>query len=111
MEFRHAFAKALKHARKARGLTQEDFSDVSSRTYLSTLERGQKCPTLGKTYTLAQTIGVHFLTLLTLTTINLEEENDIEQLFTLIRRELNELNNTNGEDVYSNLGNNGPGRS
>jgi transcriptional regulator with XRE-family HTH domain len=91
MKFRQAFAKALRHARKARGLTQEDFSDVSSRTYLSTLERGHKSPTLGKTFRLSQTMGIHFLTLLTLTTINFEEESDIEQLFMQIRQELKEL--------------------
>jgi transcriptional regulator with XRE-family HTH domain len=47
-----AFAKALRHARKSRGLTQEDFSDVSSRTYMSTLERGKKSPTLDKINTM-----------------------------------------------------------
>lgn len=48
MEIRHAFAKALRKARKANGLTQEDFAEVSSRTYLGTLERGKKGPTLDK---------------------------------------------------------------
>ena len=40
--------EALRHIRKARGLSQEAFSDVSSRTYLSSLERGLKSPTLNK---------------------------------------------------------------
>lgn len=38
----------MKASSKARGLSQEAFSDVSSRTYLSSLERGLKSPTLNK---------------------------------------------------------------
>ena len=44
----NSLAKALKTVRKARGLSQEAFSDVSSRTYMSTLERDLKSPTLHK---------------------------------------------------------------
>ena len=39
---------ALRRIRKARGLSQEAFADVSSRTYLSSLERDLKSPTLNK---------------------------------------------------------------
>lgn len=59
-------ATALKTVRKARGLSQEAFSDVSSRTYLSTLERDLKSPTLNKLAELCQVMDVHPLTLLTL---------------------------------------------
>ena len=48
MKIRHAFAMALRKARKANGLTQEDFAEVSRRAYLTTLERGKKDPTLDK---------------------------------------------------------------
>lgn len=57
---------ALRTIRKARGLSQEAFSDVSSRTYLSSLERGLKSPTLNKLEELCEVMGVHPLTLLTL---------------------------------------------
>ena len=40
----YSLAKALKTVRKARGLSQEAFSDVSSRTYMSTLERDLDLP-------------------------------------------------------------------
>lgn len=40
----HSLAMALKTVRKARGLCQEAFSDVSSRTYMSALERDLKSP-------------------------------------------------------------------
>ena len=53
-------------SQKARGLSQEAFSDVSSRTYLSSLERGLKSPTLSKVAELCEVMDVHPLTLLTL---------------------------------------------
>lgn len=57
---------AIRIVRKARGITQEGFSDVSSRTYLSSLERGLKSPTLGKIESLSAALRVHPLTLLVL---------------------------------------------
>ena len=67
MNTRKAFAKALKTARKARALTQEDFADVSGRTYLSALERGLKSPTLEKIEALSKAMGISPFTLMTLT--------------------------------------------
>ncbi|RNM05825.1 helix-turn-helix domain-containing protein [Dickeya undicola] len=55
---------ALRLIRQARGLSQEAFSDVSSRTYLSSLERGLKSPTLKKLEELCSVLDVHPLTLL-----------------------------------------------
>ena len=60
------FSNALRFVRKAQGLTQEDFDDVSSRVYISALERGIKQPTLPKVDALAAHLGVHPLTLLVL---------------------------------------------
>jgi transcriptional regulator with XRE-family HTH domain len=51
-------AKALKTVRKARGLSQEAFSDVSSRTYMSTLERDLKSPTLHKLAELCEVMEI-----------------------------------------------------
>lgn len=91
MEIRHAFAKALRKARRARGLTQEDFSTVSSRTYLSTLERGQKSPTLDKIDAISQTIGIHFLSLLALTCLYSGKTDDIDALLDRIRMEIDSV--------------------
>jgi transcriptional regulator with XRE-family HTH domain len=57
------FGTGLQKARKSRGLTQEDFSVVSSRTYLSSLERGIKAPTITKIDDIAAVLGVHPLSL------------------------------------------------
>jgi transcriptional regulator with XRE-family HTH domain len=66
MDTRQALGAALKSARRSRGLTQEDFGEVSSRTYLSTLERGLKSPTLDKIEEIASVLAVHPLTFLCL---------------------------------------------
>ncbi|WP_234267610.1 helix-turn-helix domain-containing protein [Hydrogenophaga sp. NFH-34] len=63
---RNNFAAGLRSARNARGMSQEDFGLVSSRTYVSSLERGLKSPTLNKVDDLADVLGVHPLTLLIL---------------------------------------------
>jgi transcriptional regulator with XRE-family HTH domain len=60
------FSTALRYVRKATGMTQEDFDEVSSRVYISALERGIKQPTLLKVDALADRLKVHPLTLLAL---------------------------------------------
>ncbi|MGU2213434.1 XRE family transcriptional regulator [Pseudomonas aeruginosa] len=47
-------------------MSQEAFSDVSSRTYMSSLERDLKSPTMHKLTELCEVMDVHPLTLLTL---------------------------------------------
>ncbi|KRE89472.1 XRE family transcriptional regulator [Frateuria sp. Soil773] len=83
-------AAALKTVRKARGLSQEAFSDVSSRTYLSTLERDLKSPTLHKLAALCEVMGIHPLTLLTLAYAGANDRKT-EQLLEQVRRELQEM--------------------
>ncbi|HIE1867533.1 TPA: helix-turn-helix domain-containing protein [Pseudomonas aeruginosa] len=73
--------------RTSRHLTQEDFSQVSSRTYLSSLERGLKSPTLEKLECLASVIGVHPVTLLACSYV-LDEEHSLDDLLVRVRNEL-----------------------
>lgn len=88
MDSRQTFGKALQQIRKTRDLTQEDFSEVSSRTYLSTLERGLKSPTLEKIEMLCQTMDVHPLTLLTLTYLQGQKGNHLDKLQKKIEKEI-----------------------
>lgn len=90
MELRNAFAKALKQIRINKGLTQEDFSDVSSRTYVSTLERAIKIPSIDKIESLANILKVEPLTLLTLTYM-IKNEIEAENLLLIVNGELIEL--------------------
>lgn len=64
MHINKAFGIALKKTRKENNKTQEDFGVVSSRTYVSTLERGLKSITIEKLEEIAAVLGVHPMTLL-----------------------------------------------
>ncbi|GBG14762.1 XRE family transcriptional regulator [Novimethylophilus kurashikiensis] len=88
MDIRRAFALAFKQLRKSSGLTQEDFSVVSSRTYVSVLERGMKSPTLEKIDELASTMQIHPLTLLTLTYMQAGSEDEANRLFEIVRLQI-----------------------
>jgi len=87
MAITNSLAAALKTVRKARGLRQEAFSDVSSRTYLSTLERGLKNPTLSKLSALCEVMEIHPLTLLTLAYAG-DKESNIARLQAQIQSEI-----------------------
>ena len=87
MTVKHSFPAALKTVRKARGLSQEAFSDVSSRTYLSSLERGLKSPTLNKVAELCAVMEVHPLTLMTMAYAGTGKGN-VDKLLTGIRAEI-----------------------
>ena len=92
----YSLAKALKTVRKARGLSQEAFSDVSSRTYMSTLERDLKRPTISKLAELCEVMDVHPLTLMTLSYSN---DNIVKanELLTQVREELDQILNMSGD--------------
>ena len=87
MAAKHTLSEALKTIRKARGLSQEAFSDVSSRTYMSSLERDLKSPTLNKLAELCEVMEVHPLTLLTLAYAG-NSTHKADQLLAQVRREL-----------------------
>ena len=87
----NSLGKALKTIRKARGLSQEAFSKVSSRTYL----RGLKNPTLSKIDELCQVMEVHPLTLLALAYAGRRELDGADEVLKKAGQELrNVLNET-----------------
>lgn len=77
--------------RKVKGVTQEDFGVVSSRTYVSSVERGLKGPTLAKIDELAKVLGVHPLTLLTLAYVHNQSVSGTEDLLRVVSSQLNEI--------------------
>ena len=89
MAEKNSLAMALKTVRKARGLSQEAFSDVSSRTYLSSLERDLKSPTLNKLAELCEVMKIHPMTLLALAYGG--DAKGIDLLVERVRREIAEL--------------------
>lgn len=89
MAEKNSLAMALKTVRKARGLSQEAFSDVSSRTYLSSLERDLKSPTLNKLAELCEVMEIHPMTLLALAYGG--DAKGVDLLVERVRREIAEL--------------------
>lgn len=87
MELKTAFGESLREFRKANDLSQEDFSEVSSRTYLSTLERGLKSPTLDKIEELASVLGIHPLTLLARAYVKKDKGMTLDKLLGIVRTE------------------------
>lgn len=92
MDTRAAFSKALKTLRQAKGLTQEDFVEVTSRIYISALERGIRTPTIDKINEISGVLDIHPLTLLTLTYLNQGRIKDTDKLFKRVQKELTKLN-------------------
>jgi transcriptional regulator with XRE-family HTH domain len=88
---RNQFGPALRAVRKARGLSQEAFGLQSSRTYVSTLERGLKSPTLNKVDELAHVMDVHPITLLALAYTDLGHGRDIDRLIQKVTQELSSI--------------------
>ncbi|MCQ2995379.1 helix-turn-helix domain-containing protein [Pseudomonas syringae] len=91
MELKSAFGLALKQLRNRQQLTQEDFSTISSRTYLSTLERGLKSPTLEKVEQLSDVLEVHPLTMMVMTYMLKEDDQDLASLLKTIENEVNAM--------------------
>lgn len=90
MSIKTAVATVLKAIRKARGLSQRDLAEVSSRTYVSKLERGQSSPTLEMMATLSAPLGVSPLTLVAVT-IGTESGQPLKSLISRMEKEIAEL--------------------
>lgn len=88
MELKQAFGTTLKRIRIAKGMTQEDFAVVSSRTYLSSLERGLKCPTIEKLDQLATVLGIHPVTLLLSSYVERDQQVALVALLDTVKSEL-----------------------
>lgn len=66
MDMRKLVGRNVKRLRQKKGLTQEQFAEVSgfSQQYISSLERGQRNPTVVTLYELATALGVNHMELL-----------------------------------------------
>lgn len=66
MDVRKLVGQNVRRIRQKKGLTQEQFADVSgfSQQYISGLEKGQRNPTVVTVYELAKALGVTHLELL-----------------------------------------------
>lgn len=87
----NTFAHALKKFRLAKQLSQEEFSLASSRTYVSTLERGIYSPTLNKVDELAEVLNVHPLALLTLSYMRKSKSCSASSLLERVMKDLSDI--------------------
>lgn len=85
------FGTSLRSVRKVRGLSQEDFALLSSRTYVSALERGQKSPTLSKVEALAEVLDIHPLSLLALAYIRSPSPKDVDLALEDVKTEISRV--------------------
>jgi len=85
------FGQALRHVRKAKALTQEDFEGPSSRIHISALERGVRQPTLGKVDELAEVMKVHPLSLLALSYCKHLSADEVRRLCDRVVQEVGSL--------------------
>lgn len=60
MDMRKLVGRNVRHLRQKKGLTQEQFADISgfSQQYISGLEQGRRNPTVVTLYELAKALGV-----------------------------------------------------
>jgi transcriptional regulator with XRE-family HTH domain len=65
MDMRKLVGRNVKRVRQRKGLTQEQFAEVSgfSQQYISSLERGRRNPTVVTLYELATALGVSHIEL------------------------------------------------
>lgn len=59
MDLKKAFGKVFARSRKRAGLVQEDFEPITSRSYISYIERGEVSITMDKLNALSEVIGMH----------------------------------------------------
>ena len=88
MDFMMAMGEAIKRARLSRQLTQEDFSRGSSRTYMSSLERGLKRPTVEKLNAIAKVMEIHPLTIIATAYLIADRQLTKKQLLSQLSNEL-----------------------
>lgn len=90
MSLKTAFAAVLKTMRAGKGLTQRNLAEVSSRTYVSKLERGQSSPTLEMIMALSGPLSVNPLTLVAIT-LSAESGQSVDALLCRTKAELTDL--------------------
>lgn len=77
--------------RVALGISQEEFDAVSSRTYVSAVERGIYAPTFAKIDLLVRELGVHPLTVLVLAYAKSPGTADIDEVLQWVKNDIQRL--------------------
>ncbi|MFJ4394447.1 helix-turn-helix domain-containing protein [Pseudomonas sp. NPDC089395] len=95
MTLKTSFASVLRALRNKRNISQRDFADTTSRTYLSKLELGKSSITLDKLGQISNRLELSPLTLLTLTLSEDTGRTPVD-LMSKLTEELSELQRDGG---------------
>lgn len=95
MTLKTSFARVLRALRSKRNISQRDFADTTSRTYLSKLELGKSSITLDKFRQVSQRLDLSPLTLLTLT-LSQDTGLTVSDLMSKLHEELADLQRGGG---------------
>jgi|GEM_PF-1265784 len=88
VDIKQAFGKTFAKARKSAKLVQDDFEQVSSRSYISYIERGKVSISLEKLDELSEVVGVHPVSLLFQTYLSTDKDNSALDLMSRIMADL-----------------------
>jgi len=86
MDTKIAFGITLKGFRKSNGITHRDFG--TSRTYIGSIEKGHVSPTLEKIDDIAKVVGVHPISLIVQTYLNMDVNHSVEYLISIVKEDL-----------------------
>jgi len=95
MTLKASFASVLRALRSKRNITQRDFADTTSRTYLSKLELGKSSITLDKLDQISRRLNLSPLTLLTLT-LSEDSGSSPSELISKLQLEITDLQQEDG---------------
>lgn len=95
MSLKTSFASVLKAVRQKRNVTQNDFADTASRTYLSKLELGKSSITLDKLDQISRRLDLSPLTILALT-LSEDAKEPVNALLSRVQAELAALQKDGG---------------
>lgn len=113
MTLKASFANVLRALRSKRNISQRDFADTTSRTYLSKLELGKSSVTLDKLGQLSQRLQLSPLTLLTLT-LSEDTGQSVSDLMSNLQAELADLQRGQGlpslKAIFTEASSPAPGR-
>lgn len=95
MTLRTSFSTVLRALRAKRNISQRDFGDTASRTFLSKLEGGRASPTLDKLEQISQRLDLSPLSLLTLT-LSADSGLSVNDLIKALKAEMEGLQRDGG---------------
>lgn len=91
MYLKKAFGKIFARSRKRAGLVQEDFEPITSRSYISYIERGEVSITMDKLNALSEVIGMHPVSMIFQAYLEYDKDVSALDLMTMIMEDIKKL--------------------